>query len=628
MASIILLFMFHSFALAQDDAIGMDESTMTSSQQQLDILDYYSIHQLDLRNITDEFLLLPGISPAILRSLKSLIKKYPDVDDIEELQNHFPQKIDSSIRRVLLMCTHLSSTQSRIHGKYRSRISYSLPSIRGIKEGAFQGSEEALMQRLIIGNKQLTCALSYGKHAGEAYEHGMFHGSLRYTGKNYMMIIGDHSIEQGMGSMLASGISIADIAKPTQRALRWSQAIRPTTSLIEHGNFRGIGGEYTLQHDAMNYSSGFSLSMRNRFANVNDEGMITSFPSITYARTENELQKRNAATEYRGAFYNSLEMKCYKFSLAAFYQRYEENISPMAYAIGEQEQFMTSLDIQSEIGFSWTLSSNVLFDKRFNLGGLLTLHHDGGKHEQAIMIRYFAPKIRPPLGQSFGRFGLCSNDMGLHILLNGKLGSMNYAFSSEVYSQIESASNTSQMRKGIRMIGQLMHASENITIIGRIMNEMRSLDKSSTYSQADHDWRIRSEIAYRGSAFKSVARVESHIVTSTATSFGIGCSLEFQSIKKDSPWNWSLRIAWSETDNFESAIYLPESGLPGQLLIDPLYGKGIISAGKIGYVFGMATISALIRQKYKPLESSLGSGLMRIDGNLETEFHLQTDITF
>ena len=48
MASIVLLILISSFTHAQDDAIGMDESTLTSTQQQYDALEYYSVHPLDL----------------------------------------------------------------------------------------------------------------------------------------------------------------------------------------------------------------------------------------------------------------------------------------------------------------------------------------------------------------------------------------------------------------------------------------------------------------------------------------------------------------------------------------------------------------------------------------------------
>ena len=53
-----------------------------------------------------------------------------------------------------------------------------------------------------------------------------------------------------------------------------------------------------------------------------------------------------------------------------------------------------------------------------------------------------------------------------------------------------------------------------------------------------------------------------------------------------------------------------------------------MSCGQIGYTVGKAKISVLIRQKFKPKEEALGSGWLKIDGNLDTEFHLQTDITF
>jgi hypothetical protein len=628
MASIVLLILFSSFTHAQDDAVGMDESTLTSTQQQFDALEYYSVHPLDLRNITDEALFLPGMTHGLMRMIKRLIKQYPDIDNVEDLLNQSPKTIDTSIRRIILKCTRISNPQTQIHGRYRSRISLSIPETRGMREGVFLGSNEAFMQRLFIGNPRYTLALSYGKQSGEAYEHGMLHGSLQYSDKNYKMIIGDHSIEHGMGGLLASGISIADISKPSQRALRWSSSIRPTTSLLEFSNFRGIGGQYFMQSNNIKNTIGFSFSNRNRYATINDEDLLTSFPISTYARTEHELNQREGTKELRLAMFNTIHIVNQVFSVAGLYQKYNHAIAPTAYSIGEQEQWMISFDMQSELNKEWTVSASALFDRRYNYGGMFTLHHDGGNHDQAIMIRHFDPNIRSPIGQSFGRSGICSNDQGIHFLLNGTIGSFKYAINSEIYSQISTSKNSNTLKKGIRMIGQLIHIGDKTTILCRVMNEIRSSDKPSVNVQTETDWRLRSEIAYRGTSVRSVIRMESHIMNTNSQSFGIGCALEFHSVQTLSPWNWSIRMAWSETDNFDSAIYLPETGLPGQLLIDPLYGLGMMSCGQIGYTFGKAKISVLIRQKFKPKEESLGSGWLKIDGNLDTEFHLQTDITF
>jgi hypothetical protein len=564
----------------------------------------------------------------LMRMIKRLIKQYPDIDNVEDLLNQSPKTIDTSIRRIILKCTRISNPQTQIHGRYRSRISLSIPETRGMREGVFLGSNEAFMQRLFIGNPRYTLALSYGKQSGEAYEHGMLHGSLQYSDKNYKMIIGDHSIEHGMGGLLASGISIADISKPSQRALRWSSSIRPTTSLLEFSNFRGIGGQYFMQSNNIKNTIGFSFSNRNRYATFNDEDLLTSFPISTYARTEHELNQREGTKELRLAMFNTIHIVNQVFSVAGLYQKYNHAIAPTAYSIGEQEQWMISFDMQSELNKEWTVSANALFDRRYNYGGMFTLHHDGGNHDQAIMIRHFDPNIRSPIGQSFGRSGICSNDQGIHFLLNGTIGSFKYAINSEIYSQISTSKNSNTLKKGIRMIGQLIHIGDKTTILCRVMNEIRSSDKPSVNVQTETDWRLRSEIAYRGTSVRSVIRMESHIMNTNSQSFGIGCALEFHSVQTLSPWNWSIRMAWSETDNFDSAIYLPETGLPGQLLIDPLYGLGMMSCGQIGYTFGKAKISVLIRQKFKPKEESLGSGWLKIDGNLDTEFHLQTDITF
>jgi len=629
MASIVLLILFSSIVKAQDDAVGMDESTFTSTQQQFDALDYYAVHPLDLRAISDEILLLPGMTPRLQRLLKRLIKENPNIDTIEELLNQSPKNIDTSIRRILLMCTFMGNPHKQIHGRHRMRISRSTPDVRGFTEEKFLGSKESFMQRLFIGNQRYTLALSYGKHSGEAYSNGMVHGSIQYANNHLKLIIGDHSLEHGMGGLLASGISIADLTRPTQRALRWSSSIRQTTSLIESSNFRGIGMQYLFEHTAMKHIVGISYSQRNRHAVINAEGLLTSFPSITYARTDQELNQREGTKEIRIAMFHTIQSDKSSLSVAGLYQSYVHAIAPTAYTIGEQEQWIYSFDMQSDFLNGWTLTGNILCDKRWNSGGMLTIHHDGGKHDQAIMMRYFDPDIRSPIGQSFGRSGICSNDLGFHLLMNGAMGSISYALSNEVYAQARIPSNATHVRKGIRMIGQVIYTHDNTNILCRLINEIRSAEKPSQNQQSETDWRIRSEISHTGSAIRSVARVESHIVNPDGMpSYGIGCALEFHSIKTASPWNWSIRIAWAQTDNFDSAIYLPETGLPGQLLIDPLYGLGTMSAGKVTYTVGRTTFSGSIRQRFKPKEETLGSGWLRIDGNHETEFHLQTDITF
>jgi|GEM_PF-785983 len=628
MASIVIFILFSSIVKAQDDAVGMDESSLISTQQQFDALEYYAIHPIDIRNNADEIMLLPGMTTRLYRLLKRLIKENPDIDSIEELLNHSPETIDTSLQRILLLCTVIRNPQMHMHARHRMRISLSTPEVRGMKEDTFLGSAESFMQRLFIGNQRYTVALSYGKHSGESYQHGLYHGSLQYAQKHVKLIIGDHSLDHGMGSLLASGISIADQSKPTRRALQWSSSIRQTTSLIEASNFRGIGAQYFMDHSAMKYMVGMSYSNRNRHASINDEGMLTGFPSSTYARTEHELSQREGTQEVRIAIYNSVQLDKSTLSVAGLYQSYEHSIAPSASSIGEQEQWICAFDVQSELQNGWTISGNALFDKRYNSGGMLTLHHDGGIHDQAIMIRYFDPDIRSPIGQSFGRSGICSNDIGLHLSMNGMIGSFAYALSNEVYSQLRIPLNAYSIRNGIRMIGQLTYAYEHTKFLCRIINEIRTLEKPLFNQQSETDWRIRSEISHAGRLLRSVARVETHIITQSANpSFGIGCALEFHSATRASPWHWSIRIAWAQTDDFNSAIYLPETGLPGQLLIDPLYGFGTMSAGQIGYTFGTAKISCSIRQKYKPKEESLGSGWLRIDGNQETEFHVQTDIT-
>lgn len=622
MASILLLSsLFSTFLFAQDNAIGMDEDAIAENQLRIDAFEYYSIHPINLRESLDELRIIPGIPTSLIQSCKRILNDHPLMDDIQDLIALLPSTLDTSVIHILLHCTNLKPKQLW-SASLRTRMSISNPLPRGFEQQVFQGSSESFMQRLFIGNNTLKAALIFGKHSGEQYRHGMLHGSISYSTSNWTIIAGDHSVQIGLGTLFSSGISMPNMAKPTQRAEHWSTAIRPYTSLIEHPNFRGVSVQYRMK----NILAGLSLATRNRYAYRNDEGALTGFPGITYARTNTELQYRAGVKEQRIALFTEIKQYSHQFSISTFYQYYQSKIAQTAFAIGEQEQFLASLDYRFTNNHI-TVSAGSLIDKRYNIGGIFMIHHDADKQQQAFIMRYHDPELRSPLGNSPGRFTIPNNEIGMQVLLSGRIHSMQYASSVDLYSNIVIPHNKKTIQRGMRTALQLSKENGQFLMLCRVIHQLES-SKEMT-AEYDSFWRCRVDFAYKSKKMLSICRVESHINTQTETDMmGIGCSLEIKSQKQEfHPWNWSFRIAWANTDAFASAIYLPESGLPGQLLIDPLYGIMTMLGIKVGYQFPNVNCSLLLRQRHKPREDFLGSGWMQVRGNMEMECHFQADIT-
>ncbi|MFN5247470.1 MAG: hypothetical protein ACK5DB_08810 [Ignavibacteria bacterium] len=625
MACILLLSsLFASVLYAQDDAIGGDESGLTESLLRIDAMDYYMAHPINLRETPDELVNIPGMTVAFIRECKSMLKQYPHLESVKDFISSFPNPIDSSVATLLLNCTNLSSS-SVFSGRVRTRFSSTFQESRGFTQHAFLGSEEAFINRILIGKNNVKTSLSYGKHSGESYMHGMVHGSISYSQHNLMLIIGDQTIQTGLGILFSAGISMPNMSKPAQRALHWSTTIRPNTSLIEHSNFRGISLQHRSNPFGITFHGGMIYASRNRYAYRNDKHELTGFPAITYARTITELAYREGVKEQRLAGFGEIKHDSHSFAISALYQFYDASIAPSARSIGEKEQFLSSLDYQWS-NKEFTVSGSALIGKRAQIGGLLMFHHRFQKQQQACIIRYFDSDLHSPLGVSPGRFALPGNDMGIQVLFNGEYESIAYATSIEMYTNVSVPHNSDTRKQGMRSIMQLSSKSKESGITFRIMHELQAPARiTSTYESS---WRARCDYTHSGTSMNAILRVEyHHNELDQIASRGIGYSFELKSAKKAHPWNWSFRFAWSNTDSYSSALYLPEIGLPGQLLIEPLYGIMTMLGAKIGYDFKKWSCSLLIRQRHKPREHSLGSGWMEIQGNMETECHIQTDIT-
>lgn len=143
------------------------------------------------------------------------------------------------------------------------------------------------------------------KHA-LGFDFSSFHLQLMNRGKLKNMVIGDFQVQAGQGLVMASGFSLGKGAEVIRTTFRSSLGIRPYTSVMEQGFFRGAASTYQV---AKNLDATVFYARNRRDGTIGSSGkeyaseVITSFPTDGYRRTPNERSKQGNVLEQNAGFH-------------------------------------------------------------------------------------------------------------------------------------------------------------------------------------------------------------------------------------------------------------------------------------------------------------------------------------
>ncbi|WP_250630651.1 ComEA family DNA-binding protein [Rhodoflexus caldus] len=191
----------------------------------------------------------------------------------------------------------------------------------GLPQIRYAGSPDKIYMRFRVSHlRDFSIGFTAEKDAGEPIawnpsrrQFGMdfwsAHAAVYNRGRLKAIMLGDYLIQAGQGMLLAAGFTIGKGAETVATIRRSNTGIRPYTSVIENGFFRGAAA--TVNFGKVDVTPFISFARRS--ANVNfaaadtvsdvdiiGEAFINSIIPTGFHRTERELNGKNAIREVTG----------------------------------------------------------------------------------------------------------------------------------------------------------------------------------------------------------------------------------------------------------------------------------------------------------------------------------------
>ncbi|CAN5259883.1 helix-hairpin-helix domain-containing protein [soil metagenome] len=526
-----------------------------------------------------------------------------------------------------------------------------IPNAAGIMPSRYLGSPDRIYARFRVSHpKDFSLGFTMEKDAGEQFifdrstnRFGMdfysYHFMLQNKGRLRSLIIGDYQIQIGQSLLLGAGFIVGKGAETINTIRRSSVGIRPYTSVVETGFFRGIAA--TVEAGNFLITSFYSnVQQDGNIAEMDTSSsalpMVSSIYTSGYHRTPNEIRAKNQINEQvagTNILYKSRNRKFESgFTLMGTSWDVELRRTPRKY---NQFEFQGSQNLNSGLHFSFNWQN-------FNFFGEGAISKSGGKGlvagfisslspaiEMSMLLRNYDRNFHSIFGRAFGENSRNINEEGIYWGMKFKPHHKIYI--TTFYDRfrfpwlkfrVDAPSDGSEFltrfnylpNRKVILYAQYREKNrginvpfENLNIIesGTLRNFILNLD----YSAVRYLF-LRSRI--QGSSY------------SLGDSFTTGLV-----ILQDFNFEWSrlaisTRLAIFDTDNFENRQYVYEKDVLYAFSIPALNGLGTRHYILLQYKMSrnMQFWLRFARTNFRDREF-IGSGLERIEGNQRTDLKMQ-----
>lgn len=522
----------------------------------------------------------------------------------------------------------------------------------------YLGSEDKLYMRLILNPSRIVrIGLTTEKDAGEELiwdpstkrygtDFQSFHLAVKNIGKLTQLIIGDYQLQFGQGLILGAGFSPGKGSETITTVRRADLGVRPYTSVVESGHFRGVSATFDL--GKMNFTQSFSLARRDANEEValdtmaSENTFVSTIQVTGFHRTPNEIASKGAIKEistasnvnYRSpnnrlligltGVFTSFEVP--KFPTARLYNQFE---------FRGKENFTTGL----YYSYSW---------QNMNFFGEAAISKSGGmgvvngalinlsrKWELSILIRRFDRNFHTFYGSSFSENSKNINEKGIYLGIkytySRKLSFTAY-FDQFYFPWLKYRVNAPS--HGTEVLGRLNYSpSKKISFYGQYRRESKDINSS-----------LETTI------LKVVPGIKQNYLLNmdftVSNNLSIKSRIQFSNYDKEnaytkglvlvqdvnfSYWRFraSTRVALFDTEDYNNRQYVYERDVLYSFSIPAYYGRGIRQYIVLQYnILKSFTLWVrYARTQYKD-KDVIGSGLEEIRGNKKTDVKVQLRYKF
>lgn len=626
---------------------------LTDNEDQTELLEQledWLENPLDMNQASkEEMLLIPGFPAGAADEIlaKRKIQHIATINQVKQILN-----VEDDLWNWISQFITIKSIQpKKWHGDIRFRWVRPLERSKGFREDTFVGTQGKFYQRYRIRYNSIQVGGVLEKDNGESsfVDHRVF-GLEKSWGGSGRVVIGNYTLNIGMGLALWSPFSIRKGSAPFYVARHNTRTIRPHYSAFEASYFEGIA--FTKRINRITIGGWLSDSKID--ASLTDNNELSSFVETGLHRTNSEREKRNKAwIRMLGGLLGYQFNDRLAIQFIGFKTDFEPGISktteePPEFNLAGKQLNIGGFNLRGELKHL-SYFAEVAWNENGSSAVLV-----GGKREwpgfKVLGIyRYYSPKYDNPFAHGFGERDGTNNEIGWYLAVEYR--PVKRSIITAWFDQFKTpwrTFNANLPQKGSDWYFQWSQKiSPSFQFYLRYTDDTKTATQKVTAESVLYEKvllpfsrrRVRFHLQYKidrqlqmSARFETVQYSQvSPIYKQNETKEDRGWIL-FWEVRKSAPKSFltgGVRFTFFDTQSFDTRLYQFEQDLPGVLTNKLLFGRGIR-----WYIFGKVRLSKsfMISAKYASTRyedrESIGSGLDEILSSVRHDVSLQLDVRF
>lgn len=645
---------------------------------QFEYLENYAQDPLDINNATEEELVTFGLFSAIqIQALLLYRKRFGQIFSLYEMQGIPTFDVKTIVRMTPYISVSATKEQEKMDFKRMfkysrhqifARYQRTLEQQKGYRPlepgetgSRFLGSPDKFYLRYRMTYKdRMSFGLTMEKDAGEefftgsnpqGFDYYSGHFYLKKISKNvHSIALGDFQVYFGQGLTIWGGFGIRKGAQ-VLNVKRISLPIKPYTSVNEALFMRGGAGHFQFLKEKNLEVTVFG-SYRRRDANLGSQidslvgdldFAVTSLQEIGFHRTEGEIFDENAIGFVTSGVRVGYSGKSWKIA-GNFVHNYLTNAlerdNPALY---QQFNFTGQQSFNASLDYSFRYRNLQFFGETATneKGGLATLNSIlvdlDPRVSLAVLHRYYDKSYYTLNGNAFGEGSNASNESGLYLGLETRLGAgVKFSTYFDVFQFDWLRYQIDAPTKGYEVFGKLEYSPNYyVSMYAQYRFERKGKNLSGNTTKIDqiinHDKQnLRFHFSYNvSSQFALRYRIEFSFYEDQEFSKGFMIYQDLVFKPKFIPLKAQVRLAFFDTDNYDTRIYAYENDVLYAFSVPAYSGKGLRYYFNLSYRINR-NFSVWLRfsQTYFTDRVVISSGLAEIDGRTRSEIKVQLRAKF
>lgn len=616
--------------------------TESDDLQVLDELTWRKEHPFDLNTVTQEELetipdILPQEAAAIIKH-RNVIRTFRSIQQLREIKEE-----GEFLYGKLAPYVIVDRVQEVIQA--RTRAIRDLQPRKADANGTFLGPPFKTYNRASIVTGDFQTGALFEKDAGEQFTDGFVSGYLMMNniGIASRVLVGDFVVNSGQGLALWRSGAFGKGSQTVSIVRKSGTGVQPYRSTDEFNFFRGIAATGVTRIDGGQVEAVAFYSRHALDGSVDSSGSVTSFYTDGLFRTPGELQRRRTLLEsLLGGRIAFLSDGGWGIGATGYRSRLDRPVvARQAHDFEGNQMGVASVDGSALFG-RISVFGELARSTGGGLAGVVGSVVDVSTEAKlAVVFRNYEPSFFNIHATAFGEHADARNERGVYLGVDLRPARWMHlsGYADQFWFPWRTFFNPLPTRGHEVMLNNDIRASRNVDFGFRIIHKTteQTIATIDPLGRAVRPLADRTQDKYRvnlGYRVNPRVRIKGRLEF-TQVRYSPPASQESGLMMYQDIWircserlTLEVRLAFFQTDSYDSRIYEFESDVQGSFSNPGLYGRGRrwYTIARWQIVQGIR-LSAKYSEIQKEGVSTLGSGSTEVAGDLDNRITLQLDVS-